>query len=436
MKEIKAVIGKNFGDEGKGMMVNTLCLDCVIKGKSALVVRHNGGAQAGHTVEDKDFRFVFHQLGSGSRQRIPTYWSKTFLPDLLKLGEEAGEFEEAQLKSGIKQGLLSIYASEKCVCTTVYDILLNSFAEELRGKQKHGSCGMGIYETVLRSRRDEKREYTFSLGDLRGKGPKELAEILRKIRDGYCMCRIEELMREAGGFIEKQERKDRSLPKNNEWVQLIMDDNLLYNAAHIMWENFNRYIVIAEPKEVFPRFDTIIFEGAQGLLLDENNTAYYPHLTPSRTGLFNVMNLLEQTGIIERGEKEGNRREYKAAEVLMDVHYITRTYVTRHGAGRLDHECAKEEINPAMEDMTNVPNRWQDALRYAKHPGADEFFGSLREEGKILEDYPDISANIFIDITHLDETDGKIIFYDKSVEIGQFALQYEHKEGVRILPAL
>ena len=55
MKEIKVVIGKNFGDEGKGATVHRLC-----KGKKALVVRHNGGAQAGHTVEDGRFRFVFH----------------------------------------------------------------------------------------------------------------------------------------------------------------------------------------------------------------------------------------------------------------------------------------------------------------------------------------------------------------------------------------
>ena len=54
MKDIKVVIGKNFGDEGKGAAVYRLC-----QGKKAIVVRHNGGAQAGHTVEDGSFRFVF-----------------------------------------------------------------------------------------------------------------------------------------------------------------------------------------------------------------------------------------------------------------------------------------------------------------------------------------------------------------------------------------
>ena len=47
------------------------------QGKKAVVVRHNGGAQAGHTVEGKNFRFVFHQLGSGCFRETPFYWSET-----------------------------------------------------------------------------------------------------------------------------------------------------------------------------------------------------------------------------------------------------------------------------------------------------------------------------------------------------------------------
>src|SRR5574344_824022 len=129
MREIKVVIGKNFGDEGKGMTVDCLCRD-----SHALVVRHNGGAQAGHTVEDGDFRFVFHQLGSGSRWGCPTYWSKTFLPDLLKLSEEAESFRQEALCKLDRDLRVKIYAHPYCTCTTVYDVLLNSLIEQLRGK--------------------------------------------------------------------------------------------------------------------------------------------------------------------------------------------------------------------------------------------------------------------------------------------------------------
>ncbi len=45
---------------------------------------------------------------------------------------------------------------------------------------------------------------------------------------------------------------------------------------------------------------------------------------------------------------------------------MTRTYLTRHGAGRFDQECPKAEINPAMVDLTNVPNPYQGTIRYGK----------------------------------------------------------------------
>ena len=168
-KEIKAVIGKNFGDEGKGKCVDLLCAEAMEQGKKAVVVRHNGGAQAGHTVEGKNFRFVFHQLGSGCFRETPFYWSETFLPDLVKLGEEADAFERMRGDNGAGHDAVAVYASPDCVCVTVFDVLLNSLAEELRREARHGSCGMGIYETVRRARSVMGGAVTFRLGDLEGK---------------------------------------------------------------------------------------------------------------------------------------------------------------------------------------------------------------------------------------------------------------------------
>ena len=56
MQTIRAVIGKGFGDEGKGLVTDLYCS----KSPNALVIKHNGGAQAGHTVETGGKRFVFH----------------------------------------------------------------------------------------------------------------------------------------------------------------------------------------------------------------------------------------------------------------------------------------------------------------------------------------------------------------------------------------
>ncbi len=384
-KEIKAVIGKNFGDEGKGMAV-----DCLCRGKNAVVVRHNGGAQAGHTVEEGPFRFVFHQLGSGSYRGCPTYWSETFLPDLFKLGEEVESFKKEVLEKTGKILEPVIYAYGDCACTTVYDVLLNSLAEVLRGKEKHGSCGMGIYETVLRSK---EKKYTLRLKEFAGASISAIAEKLRLIRDEYVKGRLEKL--------KKEYPKNMFLSESREWTALLYDENLPYNAAEIMCENFGRYVTLADMDRIWEQYAPIIFEGAQGLMLDENNTEYYPHLTPSRTGLYNVARLIGKY------------------EVSLEVIYVSRTYVTRHGAGRLDFECAKEDINPLMEDKTNLANRWQNDLRFARHPYGDGFWKYIRQDLNYLNE-TGRPAKVSLYLTHLDETKGKILFSDRECSFGEF----------------
>lgn len=386
MKEIKAVIGKNFGDEGKGQTVNDLCC-----GRDALVVRHNGGAQAGHTVEEGDFRFVFHQLGSGSYQDCPTFWAETFLPDLLKLGEE---MEALAMFSRITH----VYAAPDCACTTVYDVLLNSLTEKLRGSEKHGSCGMGIFEAVLRSREESFR---LSLREFMEGDASSILEKLHIIRENYAKPRLEKLRAENPGQFE---RKDISV-----WAELICDDNVLCNAAEIMWENFRKYVIPSGFKCLADQYERIIFENAQGLMLDWDNEEYYPNLTASHTGLKNVAALLEEL----------------STPYSLTVIYVTRTYVTRHGAGRLDYECSRDEINFRMYDATNVPNPWQDVLRYARHPMGEAFFSFIRRDLAWLDSLPDRLRNpdVFravLRLTHLDETGGMILFSDKDMGVEEF----------------
>ena len=80
---IKAVIGKNFGDEGKGLATDYLAMLSKRAGHSCIVVRHNGGAQAGHTVEASGKRFIFREISSGTLRGADTLWAPTFMPDLL-----------------------------------------------------------------------------------------------------------------------------------------------------------------------------------------------------------------------------------------------------------------------------------------------------------------------------------------------------------------
>ena len=92
-----AVIGKNFGDEGKGLAVASLSR----VGRKPLIIKHNGGAQAGHTVEDAEgaWRFVHHQIGAGAEYGTPTLFAETFMPDLYQLGKEVADFSWASMNA-------------------------------------------------------------------------------------------------------------------------------------------------------------------------------------------------------------------------------------------------------------------------------------------------------------------------------------------------
>ena len=293
-----------------------------------------------------------------------------------------------------------IYADPYCACTTVYDVILNSLAERLRGKDKHGSCGMGIFETVLRSR-DER--YALRLHEFADGDEKKIAKKLRIIRDHYVKGRLAELEAEYPGQYKRAE--------NRKWLDLVRDDNVLYNAAGIMCENFEKYVVTADWKSMAGSYDTVVFENGQGLMLDWDNEEYSPHLTASHTGLKNVAALLKEAG--------GGCR--------LEVIYVTRTYVTRHGAGRLDHECSKEDINPGMLDRTNTPNPWQDSLRYAPHPAGEDFFRYIRKDLVELEgdfakenSFKEKSFFVTLCLTHLDETGGRVLFSDRSRSFEEF----------------
>ncbi len=394
MTEAKAVIGKNFGDEGKGQTVDLLCRD-----RHALVVRHNGGAQAGHTVEEGDFRFVFHQLGSGSRQGCPTFWSSTFLPDLFKLGEEMEAYRTLS-HAVCAPPVSTIYADPRCACTTIYDVLLNSLTEQLRGKDKHGSCGMGIYETLLRTRTSP---YGLFLQDFQQTDADGILQKLLKIREHYIKARLAELQAAYPGRFQD--------PEIRRWVDLMEDDNLPCNAAHIMCENFHNYVIPADWPRMAAQYDTVVFENAQGLMLDWDNEEYSPHLTASHTGLKNVAELLQELQDCREASHPANGLLPDSMEVI----YVSRSYVTRHGAGRLDYECAKEDINPEMTDHTNLPNPWQDALRYARHPAGEDFFRYIRKDLKHLETLKPLLLpfSVTLRMTHGDETRGQILFADQ-----------------------
>lgn len=374
------VIGKNFGDEGKGLATDYFATEALKKNASCIAVRFNGGAQAGHTVDTVSGRFVFHELSSASFRRVDTYWAKDFLPDLYKLEEELNEFK------GLTGFAPKIYAHPYCRIVTIDDVLTNMAAETARGKERHGSCGMGIYEAVVRS-----ESHPLYLKDVKGMTAEKLYGFIKELREEYYPVRLKELL----GAIKEPEYCNNHSKDFEEFLDLLKEDYVLRNAA----EGICRGAEFIELKEhsFISEFDEVIFEGAQGLLLDTDNTEFAPHISASHTGAKAAVDICQETCIKD-----------------IEIAYVTRTYVTRHGAGVLPCEEEWPEYNLNLSDATNIENHWQGMIRYAPHESLERFIQSVTSDINTFEGSlnPDISAEKSLFITHLNETDNIIIFAD------------------------
>ncbi|RKM61347.1 adenylosuccinate synthase [Butyrivibrio sp. CB08] len=387
--KIYVVIGKNFGDEGKGRVTHLLSGRL---GKS-LVIRHNGGAQSGHTVIagpesvaflelpdacDSEKRFIFHEVGSGSFNGADTLWIDTFFPDLFKLREEVDSFSKV---SGLTP---RIYALPTTNVTTVLDVLFNMALEESRGKERHGSCGMGIYETFLRV----ESGVTLTVKDVKNLQERELFKRLLDIRESYYIPRLREL------FGEKT---------SSQYLTDMLNDTVIENAATEMKRNSELVEIVEDDVVSFlNNYDNVVFESGQGLLLDSENKRFAPHVTGSRTGLTNPAAFLNRYGLR-----------------IDEVVYVTRSYVTRHGAGDLPHECRRRHLGNVRKDTTNVTNPWQGAIRYAPHPSVYEFMDPVIQDLRILDYRPRVTCAV----THLSETKGRIVFPDRAANMTTNELQ-------------
>lgn len=372
-----AVIGKNFGDEGKGFTCSRLASSL----KNALIIKHNGGGQAGHTVEDPKgkWRFVHHQIGAGAEYHVPTLFADSFMPDLFQLGKEVIEFTELF-------GFRPILYSEKNVrVTTVEDVLLNMGAEVARGKNRHGSCGMGIEECVQRN----AAGYGITVEELAGWSKQDLLDRLKQIRKEYTERRAKIL----------------GIYPSNPSYEMLNNETVLENFMIEVKENVKLLKLVDADRKWLEKFQNLIFETGQGLLLDQDYEDYAPHLTSSKTGIHNSAIFLEKRGLS-----------------LEEAIYVTRPYVTRHGNGPLPCEVDHSELPGVGEDLTNRPNEWQGTLRYAKHESLEAFFAPVlrdRDSVDCLENMGETKRpkhpKLSILVTQLSETGNQLYFDEGSI---------------------
>ncbi len=129
---IRAIVGANWGDEGKGKITD------MFAAKSDIVIRFQGGANAGHTIINEHGRFAFHLMPSGVCYDHTTCIIGNGVA--LDINKFITELEDVKT-AGLNPHLL---VSERCQILMPYHILLDTYEEERLGKNAFGSTKSGI----------------------------------------------------------------------------------------------------------------------------------------------------------------------------------------------------------------------------------------------------------------------------------------------------
>lgn len=396
--DVKVVVGANYGDEGKGLATHYFAQKAASEGKKVLNVFYNGGPQRGHTVELKDgTRHVFSHFGSGTFDGADTYFDRDFMVNPILFMHERKELEKISESIGIE--LPEVFIDENCCVTTPFDMILNQIIEESRGNNRHGSCGCGIFETRRRYNADNWSKYY----DFVTMPYYESMAELNRIEKEWFWKRLKE-----EGINE--------LPDKWKAVNFdVLKANFIFDIGRMRSSTvLNSWYVLVD------KYDTIIFEGGQGLALSEDYKQGFPHLTPSKTGCLIPLRRVHDAIEWYMNEEEGIVFEKP------EVCYVTRSYLTRHGAGTLKDECDKAKINSSIEDKTNEPNDFQGSIRYAPLHFYDLYSrvteDALNGEGGVSGcHYFPVKTSLMV--THLNYTGGHFSGSDASTPL----INYFHK---------
>lgn len=309
------VVDLGYGDAGKGTVVDWLCSGPASEptrwaAVPRTVVRFNGGAQAAHNVVTADGRHhTFAQFGSGTfTPGVRTHLSRFVLVDPLALAAEAAHLASV----GVPDALDRLTVDRDAFLTTPYHRAANRARERARGSSRHGSCGMGIGETAryaLEYPADAPR-----VGDCGA--PRTLARKLSLLRD--------RLLAEFGAGTAGRPCAP-PVPDVCAAYRTFAGRVRVVDGEHLI------RLLHAGPA---------VFEGAQGVLLDEWR-GFHPYTTWSTTTFANAQTLLAEAGM--------------AATRLG----VMRCYLTRHGPGPL----VTEDPTLELPDPHNRENEWQGPFR-------------------------------------------------------------------------
>ena len=129
---VRAIVGANWGDEGKGKITDVLAAE------SDVVIRFQGGSNAGHTIINQYGKFALHQLPSGVfYDHITNIIGNGVALDIGKFLREAAALKE----KGVKPRLM---VSDRTQVVMPYHVLFDQYEEERLGGRSFGSTKSGI----------------------------------------------------------------------------------------------------------------------------------------------------------------------------------------------------------------------------------------------------------------------------------------------------
>lgn len=246
------VLGAQWGDEGKGKMTDYLAEEANV------VVRYQGGNNAGHTVEVGEKQYKLHLIPSGilHDEKLNVIGNgvvvdpKAFFTEIDYLKEE-----------GVKVTPKKLIVSDRAHVIMPYHKVLDKLKEKARGKNDIGTTGKGI-------------------------GPCYTDKFER------CGIRVCDLIDKE---VFKEKLKDNIEMKNKYIVNVLGGEPLSFEEIYEEYSNYGEELkpfvkdtsvrVYNEIKED----KTVLFEGAQGMLLDIDYGTY-PYVTSSNTTAGGVAN--------------------------------------------------------------------------------------------------------------------------------------------------
>jgi adenylosuccinate synthase len=336
------VVGAQWGDEGKGKVVD------VLAERADLVVRYQGGANAGHTVHTATGEFVLHQIPSGIIQGATCIVGNGVVLDPDTFFAELDTLRARGVKLDRK-----LFVSDRAHLTFPYHKLLDRARER---REQIGTTGRGIGPTY----EDKTGRRGVRVGDLRdlARARELVAARLAAANEMLALLGSEERA-DAAAHRELLERvAPRLLP-------------LAVDAGRLVFEALRRG-------------DAVLLEGAQGALLDVDHGTY-PYVTSSNT--------------TAGGAAVGSGIGPTAIDAVLGV---VKAYTTRVGNGPLPTEADPEaagrirELGGEFGATTGRPRRcgWFDAMvvRYAVR--VNGLTGLAVTKLDVLDSFPEIPVGV------------------------------------------